>query len=83
MSETGFSLVLWEEPTDGSGGWDFMVSDDGLLLATDDHGAHWRCLGLVDAAEFLVDLGYYEAGLSATQTARSTPPAGRPAPPPA
>ena len=83
MNDTGFSLILWEEPPDGSGGWDFMVNDGGLLLATDDRGAHWRCLGLVDAAEFLFDLGYYDAGVSASQSARALPAAGRPVPPPA
>ena len=40
MSETGLSLILWEEPPDGTCGWDFMVSDGGLLLATHDHGAY-------------------------------------------
>lgn len=83
MSETGFSLILREEPPDGASRWDFMVSYEGLLLATDDYGAHWRCLGLVDAAEFLFDLGYYDAALNASRGGHSDPAAGRPAPPPA
>ncbi|NLE21486.1 MAG: hypothetical protein GX624_01700 [Actinobacteria bacterium] len=37
------------------------MTDGGVLFATADHGVTWRCYGLVDPEEFLLDLGFVEA----------------------
>ena len=63
MSATtrAFTLILAETPQVGGYGRDFIVTDDGVLYGTTDSGAHWRCLGTVDAADFLCDIGFPEA----------------------
>jgi len=43
-----------------------------VLYTTQDHGANWRCCGLVDPEAFLADLGFAEAWeLAAAEGARS------------
>ncbi len=37
------------------------MTDGGVLFATADHGATWRCYGLVDPELFLLDLGFADA----------------------
>ena len=56
---------------------DYIVTDEGVLYATADHGAHWRCLGLVDAVSFLLDSGF-EAAAASLADAMSDVPARRP-----
>ncbi len=58
---TGYTLVLAEERQDREPVRDYMVTDGGVLYATGDHGATWRCYGLVDPEAFLLDLGFEEA----------------------
>ncbi len=57
----GYTLVLAEDAHDGAPVTDYIVTDGGVLFATGDHGANWRCRGLVDAELFLIDLGFAEA----------------------
>jgi hypothetical protein len=57
---TSFTLILAENPQDGERARDFIVTDAGVLFGTIDDGAHWRCLGTVDTAEFLFDIGFPE-----------------------
>ena len=68
MSATAsaFTLILAEETRDGRAARDYIVTDDGVLYGTTDNGGHWRCLGMVDAAAFLVDIGFPEATESLT-----------------
>ena len=58
---TEFTLIIAEDPHDGGSARDFIVTDDGVLFGTTDSGTHWRCLGTVDAAAFLFDIGFPEA----------------------
>ena len=58
---SGYTLVLTEEAHDGAPVTDYIVTDGGVLFATADHGASWRCYGLVDPEVFLLDLGFVEA----------------------
>ena len=57
----GYTLVLANE---GHGGGapvtDYIVTDGGVLFASGDHGATWRCYGVVDPELFLIDLGFVE-----------------------
>ena len=46
---------------DGEPAAGYLVTDGGVLFATADHGVTWRCYGLVDPEEFLLDLGFVEA----------------------
>jgi hypothetical protein len=55
---SGYTLVLGDEAHDGSPKTDYIVTDGGVLFATADQGATWRCYGLVDAELFLLDLGF-------------------------
>jgi hypothetical protein len=59
MSATtsAFTLILAADPRSGQSAHDFLVTDEGVLYGTTDHGAHWRCLGMVDTAAFLFDIG--------------------------
>jgi hypothetical protein len=57
----GYTLVLADEAHDGAPVTDYIVTDGGVLFATADHGATWRCYGLVDPGLFLLDLGFMEA----------------------
>ena len=63
MSATtsAFTLILAADPRDGGAARDFIVTDEGVLYGTTDHGAHWRCLGMVDVEAFLFDIGFPEA----------------------
>ena len=63
MSATAsaFTLILAADPHDGGTARDFIVTDEGVLYGTTDHGANWRCLGMVDTAAFLFDIGFPEA----------------------
>ena len=54
-----YTLVLSEERP-GSPVHDYIVTDGGVLFATGDRGGTWRCVGLVDPEEFLLDLGFSE-----------------------
>ena len=58
---SGYTLVLAEEVHDGAPVTDYIVTDGGVLFATADHGASWRCYGLVDPEVFLLDLGFVQA----------------------
>jgi hypothetical protein len=58
---SAFTLILAEDPPDGGAARDFIVNDGGLLYGTTDNGAHWCCLGMVDTAAFLFDIGFPEA----------------------
>jgi hypothetical protein len=62
MSATtgAFTLILADDPRHGGSGRDFIVTDAGVLYGTTDDGAHWRCLGTVDAAAFLFAIGFPE-----------------------
>jgi hypothetical protein len=68
---SGYTLVLAEEAHDGAPVTDYIVTDGGVLFATADHGATWRCYGVVDPEVFLLDLGFAEAW---ELTAVDTPP---------
>jgi hypothetical protein len=57
----GYTLVLADEAHDGAPVNDYIVTDGGVLFATRDHGASWRCFGLVDPEMFLLELGFMEA----------------------
>jgi hypothetical protein len=57
----GYTLVLADEAHDGAPVNDYIVTDGGVLFATRDHGASWRCYGLVDPEMFLLELGFMEA----------------------
>ena len=57
----GYTLVLADEAHDGAPATDYIVTDGGVLFATGDDGATWRCYGLVDPELFLLDLGFMEA----------------------
>jgi hypothetical protein len=63
MSATtgAFTLILAADLRDGGTEHDFIITDEGVLYGTIDHGAHWRCLGMVDAETFLFDIGFPEA----------------------
>jgi hypothetical protein len=63
MSATtsAFTLILAADPREGGSVRDFIVTDDGVLYGSTDSGAHWRCLGMVDAEAFLFDIGFPEA----------------------
>jgi photosystem II stability/assembly factor-like uncharacterized protein len=63
MSATtsAFTLILAEDRRDGGSGRDFIVTDNGVLYGTTDNGARWRCLGTVDTAAFLFDIGFPDA----------------------
>jgi hypothetical protein len=79
MSATtsAFTLILAEDPRDGGAARDFIVTDNGVLYGTTDRGAHWRCLGTVDTAAFLFDIGFPEASeelLEAPQNGWTRPP---------
>ncbi len=50
---SGYTLVLADEAHDGAPRTDYIVTDGGVLFATADHGATWRCYGLVDPELFL------------------------------
>jgi hypothetical protein len=56
-----YTLVLAEDRPDGGPMRDYIVTDAGLLYATHDNGASWRCYGLVEPEAFLADLGFGEA----------------------
>lgn len=58
---SGYTLVLGDEAHDGVAKTDYIVTDGGVLFATADRGATWRCFGLVDPELFLLDLGFAEA----------------------
>jgi hypothetical protein len=58
---SGYTLVLADEARAGAPRTDYIVTDGGVLFATADHGASWRCYGLVDPELFLLDLGFVEA----------------------
>jgi hypothetical protein len=58
---SGFTLVLADEARDGAPVTDYIVTDGGVLFATADQGATWRCYGVVDPELFLLDLGFTEA----------------------
>jgi hypothetical protein len=60
-TQNAFTLILAADPHGGRAARDFIVTDDGVLYGTTDNGAHWRCLGMVDAATFLFDIGFPEA----------------------
>ena len=60
----GFTVVLAQEAPEDRPMLDYIVSDDGVLYATTDHGSHWRCLGMVDAVAFLHDNGFTQAAES-------------------
>ena len=74
----GYTLVLANE---GHGGGapvtDYIVTDGGVLFATGDHGATWRCYGVVDPEVFLLDLGFVEAWELTTADAAPAPANGR------
>ncbi len=72
---SGFTLVLENETHDGAPATEYIVTDGGVLFATADHGATWRCYGLVDPEAFLLDLGFVEASdlLEADATPRPAP----------
>ena len=55
------TLWYWRRTHDGAPVTDYIVTDGGVLFATGDHGATWRCYGLVDPELFLLDLGFAEA----------------------
>jgi hypothetical protein len=57
----GYTLVLANEAHDGAPVTDYIVTDGGVLFATGDHGASWRCYGIVDPELFLLELGFREA----------------------
>jgi hypothetical protein len=57
----GYTLILADEALDNGPATDYIVTDGGVLFATGDHGATWRCFGLVDPELFLLDLGFREA----------------------
>jgi len=63
---TGYTLVLAEQSESGETVRDYIVTDGGVLYATDDRGATWRFYGLVDTELFLLDLGFEEASESAS-----------------
>jgi len=59
---SGYTLVLANEAHGGAGpATDYIVTDGGVLFATGDHGATWRCYGVVDPELFLLDLGFVDA----------------------
>ena len=64
----GYTLVLADEAHDGAPVTDYIVTDGGVLFATGDHGATWRCYGLVDPELFLLDLGFVAASSSPRRT---------------
>jgi len=72
MSATtsAFTLILAADPDDGGSARDFIVTDEGVLYGTTDNGTHWRCLGMVDTAAFLFDIGL--AGASEDALAHAT-----------
>jgi hypothetical protein len=60
----GFTVMLAEQAPVYGPAVDYIVSDDGVLYATTDHGSHWRCLCMVDAIAFLLDNGFAQAAES-------------------
>ena len=62
MSATtsAFTLILAEDTQGAASARGFIVTDDGMLYGTTDNGRRWRCLGLVDTAAFLFDVGSLE-----------------------
>jgi hypothetical protein len=66
-----FTLILAEDPLDGGSARHFMVTDVGVLYGTTDNGAHWRCLGMVDPAAFLSDIGFPEASQELLEAPRA------------
>jgi len=54
---SGFTLVFAEDAGNAAA-TGYIVTDGGVLFATADHGATWRCYGLVDPELFLLDLGF-------------------------
>jgi hypothetical protein len=58
---SGYTLVLAEEAAGSAAATDYIVTDGGVLFATGDNGATWRCYGLVDPELFLLDLGFIDA----------------------
>jgi photosystem II stability/assembly factor-like uncharacterized protein len=60
----GFTVMLADEDAEQGPTRDFIVSDEGVLYATTDHGANWRCLGVVDPVSFLTDNGCPAAAAS-------------------
>jgi hypothetical protein len=56
-----FTLILAADPHADGSARDFIVTDEGVLYGTTDSGTHWRCLGMVDTAAFLFDIGFPEA----------------------
>jgi photosystem II stability/assembly factor-like uncharacterized protein len=68
---TAFTLIAAEDPHDGGSARDFIVTDDGVLYGTTDSGSHWRCLGTVDADEFLFDIDFSEASAEPLEAPRA------------
>ena len=73
----GYTLVLADEAHDGATPTDYIVTDGGVLFATGDHGATWRCYGLVNPELFLLDLGFMDDGGMLEADALPGPAAGR------
>ena len=73
----GYTLVLAGEARDGAPASDYIVTDGGVLFASGDHGATWRCYGVVDPELFLIDLGFVEAWELTAADAVPAPASGR------
>ncbi len=74
---SGYTLVLADEAHDGATATDYIVTDGGVLFASGDRGATWRCYGVVDPELFLLDLGFVEAWELTAADAAPAPAAGR------
>ena len=73
----GYTLVLAGDAHDGVPASDYIVTDGGVLFATADHGATWRCYGMVDPELFLLDLGFMDVWELTTADAAPAPANGR------
>ena len=73
MSATAsaFTLILAEDTQGAGSARGFIVTEDGMLYGTTDNGGRWRCLGLVDTAAFLFDIGYLETTGGSLATTRT------------
>lgn len=59
---TGYTVFFSEHDAAGRHLADYLLTENGLLYATFDHGTVWRCLGLVEVADLLVHFGLLERG---------------------
>jgi hypothetical protein len=68
---SAFTLILAEDTQGAASARGFIVTDDGMLYGTTDNGGRWRCLGLVDATAFLVDIDNHETAGGSPAPART------------